>query len=501
MGYGKTLRDRVPAIRFLVEAQKTVWYPILFAVLCIISGSNGRDVYIPVICILCSFVLFSLFFSDDNKVLLAPILMIYYSLGMDNPKARPGGVTDESLLSSFDFASFIFVISLGVVVFIAFVARLIADNSIKAAVQKSKVGAIAILALDAAFMLNGIFSPDYQPINLLYGFIICAAITIFYFFAIGMMKNSPNVVPYACKAMVCTAYVALIQFLIKAYWVFQDGTLFILNSESEIIRINRSYLNLAWGLSTQIAAVFVLGIPAALYLARNCKYSIVSYLSAFMFLIGTALIATRSAILVGTLTFFFGSILCCLRNKKHPINAICCRVLFFILVALSAYTLMRLLAMPSGLDELLYYLRLDDIDDHSRISLWTLGLEHFAQSPVFGLGFDTGTNITNNVFSSMYHCVLVQMLGSMGILGALAFIVHCTCLGVIFFKKVSVDKILLMLIPLMVLGMSLVDNFFFYPNFQIFYSVFLALAEFHLISDEQRNKKIPDISNDAPISN
>ncbi|MBQ2773608.1 MAG: O-antigen ligase family protein [Clostridia bacterium] len=488
MGYGAILRERFPIIKFLVNAQKTVWYPILFAVLCIISGSNGREVYIPLICILCSFVLFSLIFSDDNKVLLVPILMIYYSLGMDNPMARPGGTDGDSLLSSFDFDSFITIISMGVVVFCAFIARLIADGSIKTALKRSKVGMVGILALDAAFMLNGVFSPNYQAMNLLYGFIISAAITIFYFACIGMMKNSRDVVVYACKTMVCTAYVALIQFFIKAYWVFEDGNLFILNAESEIVRINRTYLNLAWGLSTQIAAVFVLGIPAALYLARNRKYSVLSYVSAFMFLIGTVIINTRSAMLVGVAAFLICSVLCCLKNKNHPANAIYCRVLFFVFLAFSSYVVIKLLCIPSGFDEILYYLRLGNYNDSARLKIWARGWQHFLQSPVFGSGFDTGSNISNNVFSSMYHCIIVQFFASMGVFGVVAFAVHGVSFGTVFFKKISINKVLLLFVPLMILGMSLVDNFFFYPNSQIFYAVFLALAEFYMGSDGEEDR-------------
>ena len=44
-------------------------------------------------------------------------------------------------------------------------------------------------------------------------------------------------------------------------------------------------------------------------------------------------------------------------------------------------------------------------------------------------------------------------------------------------RRFSVDKFMLLLVPLMVLAMSLVDNFFFYLNFQIPYAIFLMLAE------------------------
>ena len=76
----------------------------------------------------------------------------------------------------------------------------------------------------------------------------------------------------------------------------------------------------------------------------------------------------------------------------------------------------------------------------------------------------------------MYHCILIQIPAAMGIVGIVAFAVHFFELGKLFFVKFSIDKFLIMILPLMIIGMSMVDNFFFYPNFQILYGVFLALA-------------------------
>jgi hypothetical protein len=244
MGYGIELRERFPAIRWLVEAQKTVWYPILFAVLCIISGSSGHEIYLPIILLLCTFVGFSAIFGDDNKVFLVPMLMIYYSLGMDHIMANPGGgINSDSLLSSFDFSAFVVIIVYGVAVVAIFVARLIYDGSIAAAIKQRRPAAIGILVFDVALLANGAFNPNYTPMTLLYGAIMAVSLTFFYFTASGMLHKTKDFIPYACRAMVCTAYVALIQFLIKAYRMYRIGELFEISSTGEILRLERDSLS------------------------------------------------------------------------------------------------------------------------------------------------------------------------------------------------------------------------------------------------------------------
>ena len=484
MGYGKTLRERIPAIRFLVEAQKTVWYPVLFAVICIISGSYDRRVYIPLILILCSFVLFSILFTDDNKVFLVPMMMIYYCIGRDNTDAKPG-VEDDLLTSSFDMGGFTFIIVCGSVLVAAFIARLIADGSFARAIKRRRIGSYGILAMVAALMLNGAFSPDYTPMNILYGFIIAVTFTLFYFATAGMLEGSRDVIPYACRAMVATSYVALGQFALLVLKLWQSGRLFTVYSP-EIATINRHLFVLSWGLSTAIGAVFVLGIAASLYLARNGKLAPLSYLSAILFLAGTVFINTRSAMLVGAAALLAGAAACCFGNRQHRANVIFCRIAFALIVIAGGVLIYRLSLSEDIFDKILKLLRLNsDYDNSSRLKLWTRGLEDFLRLPVFGAGFDTG-NISNNVFSSMYHCIIVEFLGAMGIVGLWAFIMHLFTMGKIFFSRPSVNKFLLLLLPLMIIGMSLVDNFFFYPNFQIFYCIFLVLAEYY--EDHKQNE-------------
>ncbi len=64
-----------------------------------------------------------------------------------------------------------------------------------------------------------------------------------------------------------------------------------------------------------------------------------------------------------------------------------------------------------------------------------------------------------------------------GFSGGIAFVWHIKDLFVIWIKKTSSLRSLILLMPLLILTMSLADNFFFYLNFQIAYVAFIALAQ------------------------
>ncbi len=505
MGYGAVLRERFPVIKFLVNAQKTIWYPIMFAILCIISGSNGYRIYLPIACVLFVFLLFSVIFADDNKVFFVPVFMMFHSIGMDYPDAIPGGSVNDSMISSFEPFALNHIVMIGILSFAVLVIRLIADGSIKAAIKKRSLGLIGVLALDIAFLTNGIFSSTYNPMTLLYGSIIAASFTVFYFIAAGMLLKSNDPIPFICKTMVSTAYIALFQFLIKAYQLYQTGNFII--QLGDVAIVNRTKLALAWGLPTIIAAVFVLGIPAALYLARKCRFSILSYISALAFLVGAALINTRSALLVGGVIFAVGAILCCFKNKKHPINAISCRIMLALILIAGAYAAIKLISNPDFTDKLMSILRFDIFNnggdlghDSSRVRMWETGWQDFLKNPIFGSGFDTGSNITINLFSNMYHCIIFQLFGSMGIIGVLAFGTHTFMCAKAFFTRFSIEKVLILLIPVMIVGMSLVDNFFFYPNFHIFYCAFIAIAEYMAYNAKGSDSQLQDPADSADIT-
>ena len=474
MGIFAEWREKVPFIKGLVNAQKTVWYPVLFAALCILGGINDHTVYIPVMWVLIAFHLFSVLFTDDNKVFLTPLCMIYFAIGCDTD---PGafGQTGGELLSFMSDDALGHIIAMGIVGVGSFLIRLFVDGSIARVLKKRRAFTWGIIAMDVAFMLNGIGSPTYNTANIGYGALLAMGFTVVYFLVSGMIENSEDPVTYGCYVMVGTAYIALIQALVVAWRLHSDGKLILNASTSPII--NKGLITLGWGISTVIAAVFVLGIPAAMYLAKNRRGSLFTYFSCFLFICGSIIVNTRSAMIVSIGAFAICTLVCCIRGR----NKRAIRIYAIIGLALAVTTFAYILKNVMTFDELLTFLRIDEYRDSGRGSLWKNGIEDFKNSPVFGAGFSDGgypdNKRFNNFYSNMYHCILVQMPGAMGTVGCIAILVHFVELAKTFFKNFSVDKMLLLFVPLMIIGMSLLDNFFFYLEFQIFYGVFLALAE------------------------
>ena len=482
MCFGNALRQKVPIIRFLVEFQKTIWYPIIFAILCVISGTNGYKVYLPIMVVLCAFVLFSVLFTDDNKVFLVPLFMIYFAVGFDNP---PYSYTASNgdMFASFNENALKGIIGCAVVIVTAFLIRLICDGSIKAAFTKRCALTVSILAMDMAFVLNGILGPESHPKNLLYGLIISSGITLVYFLVHGMLHRSTDVVTYGCKVAVCASYVVLAQILVLLIRTYLNDTLFFTWGDNVINRMN---FYLGWGVTTVVGAILVLGVPAAFYLARKCKFSGLLYLSGLLFVMGTFVLDSRSSIVVGAFAAFCGIVLSCFRCK----NKLACRIYAAIIVLLPIGFLIYLFRFTdfgnNSMGEILRSVFELHKGDSGRIEMWKNGIADFLNAPVFGIGFNNGGYATPdlNVYSNMYHCIGIEFLGATGIFGCLAFLFHIFELFKLFFRRFSIDKILLMLAPAMIIVMSLVDNFFFYFNFQIFYGAFLAFAEISIKEKE-----------------
>ncbi len=475
MGIFAKLRESSKTIKYLVCMQKTAWYPILYGSLCFIGGIHDHRVYIPIMWVLISMHLFAVLFADDNKVFLTSLCMTYFALGMDNP-ADSFHVSDGDMLSFMHEDALIHLVAMGVIGIGSLIVRLIIDGSVASALKKRGHFTWSILAMNIAFILNGLFSPTYEIANLGYGMLLAFVLTVVYFLVSGMLDNSESAVKYACTVAVCLAYSAFLQIGTVILRLNANGK-YIITPASGNPYINRSMISLGWGVLTVVAGIIVLGIPAAMYLAKRSRASLFYYLSCFVFILGTVLVNARNAMVAGAAVFAVCALLCCISGKnKGRIR------LYTALSAALAFAVLIYLLCSGGLAEkLMSALRLDSIVDKGRLSLWKNGLGDFAKSPVFGAGFADGGYASearnNNFYSNMYHCILVEIPGAMGIVGCLAFLMHAADILRLTFKRISVDRLLILCLPLVIILMSLLDNFFFYPQFQILYCVFCVAAE------------------------
>lgn len=481
-------RATVP--RLLSRFFNSIAYPILFAILCIISGVNDHTVYLPLICVLTALVVLSALVSTDHKVFLVPLMMAYYSLGKEVDGFSFSTEASVSYLQAFDPNTFPFVCLCGGIMASALLARLIADRTIGRIFKKRGICTVGILAMDVAFLLNGLFSNGYTPLNLLYGTLFGLTITLVYFVTLSMLDGSKDATAYACKTLVCTSYVALIQTIISAVQMyFSQESLFHYSYVLEQNLLRRQVLG--WGLPTIIGAVMVLGIPAAMFLAKNRKCSFLSYISALLLLAGTLLVSARGAMMIGALFFLVCVLIGCFKGKNRRAMRIYTLSLCLLLIGVALYIHTKVISLPDLFSELFSLLRFNIIGEDSRLDLFRNGLEDFLRAPLMGVGIDDGAFapdvLTNNVYSRMYHNTAIQFFASMGLVGVVAFFTHLKQMGEVAVRRFSADKLLILFVPLMLLALSMVDNFFFYPNFQIIYAVFLAIAE-HMLEEARATR-------------
>ena len=500
------IRENNKIIAFLVRLQNSSLYPILFAVICAISGVCGKEVYLPCIWFLTLTVVFAGLFTDDFKVFLVPALLLYYAIGFDVPSDYFSHHVADANTPPFDQSSiWHFAICIALIVGVL-IFRIITSGMLKDILVKKGLFFWGIIAINVALLLNGIFSPHWRPINVLYGALMGIGLLVFYCLFLVFLSHSKNVISYACKTLTCAGGIAVAQTATLAVRLYMAGTLGSMTEGGEFLWINRPMLSLAWGVPTITGAVIAMAIPAVLYLARKCKYPILSCSVALVFLGSLFFIGSRSSILFGGIAFFIGLIICCFKNK----NKICNRVFTLSLVTIGLLCVVAILILSGDLIGLIKKavttIRLNFIFDNDitfrdifeeRTDIWIGGLRDFLSAPLFGVGFSTGRDTTPiglhyNVFDIMYHNIIVEFLGSMGIFGILAFLYHLKHGIELMFRKFSWSRILVLMVPILILLMSLLDNFFFYPNFAIVYALFIACAE--LMLEGSRAKALSNIN-------
>ena len=452
------------------------WYPALYAALCVLSGVNGKSVYVPVACMLVALIILSCFFATKRRSFIAPVLLSFYCIGVDNPDGF--NANKAELLAYYDQGSFLQVCAVGVIGAAFLLARLIQMGVFRKENQGKPSFLWGILLMDAAFILNGIGSEHWKPINVVYGLLFAAVLTFFYFLFRGCLTGSREDREFICRITVVMSVIALFQIAIMFIRHWQAGTLFAFDQIKKQWNLDRNITSLGWGVATSVGGVLVLGVPAAMYLAARVRRGWLWYLVAVALTAAVLITRSRAALVAAVIFLMTGAILGCAwgENKKQNRS---------ITVTLAALGTGAMIAGEAAgwldLTAIAAYTRLDAILEGARWDMWSTAWEDFCSAPLLGVGFEKGAYAVedrlNNVFSNMYHGIVPQFCGAMGILGVTAFGWHLFELGRAVLRRFTVEKLFFLLVPAMIITMSMADNFFFYANYQFVYCLFLALIE------------------------
>lgn len=474
----RELRENNKIIAALVAWQKTVWYPVFYAVCGVLSCSFGWQVYVPVFYILALTVLFAALFCDDIKVLLTPVFLTYFCIGSDVELNLD--ISTGNVFQTWSTGGLVNMIIAGVILIGSIVFRFIHDGLLVDIFRKRGILTTGMACIAFALVFNGVFSPTWQPLDLAFGLLIAGGLMLMYFVVLAVSNHTHDLVNYICTVcLVCGLMIGL-QAVILLARTAANGQLFVTEAGQLTGRVDRHYLVLGWGVANLVAGMLALLIPPVMYLAYCRRYCVVSYLSAVFMYVVIVLLNARTSMLMGGIILIVCIIICCF-GKNRSANRLL--TLFIVLATvLGVIISMSVIGFDKLPDYIANLLRLSD-GDSARFPRWLNGMGDFAKAPVFGAGFMDGgvdVGIDGNMYSNMYHNIGVEILGSLGIVGVLAFIVHIKGMLELCLRKFRTERFLIGLGAVTVLMISLLDNFFFYFSAQIFYGAYLAVAEVQL---------------------
>lgn len=480
--FGK-IRDNNKVIAGIVRWQKTVWFPIAYAALAVLACTFGMYAYVPVFYIYAVTAVFTVFFNDDIKVLLVPLLLTYFAIGGDqNITLHTAGNDIEAL---FEPAGLAQIIVGGVIIILALAYRLVRDGVIKTAFTRRGIFTFGLLALAVSFLLNGVFSPTWEPLDLAYGLFEAVGILLVYFIVLALSDRTKELIPYACKLCLICGLMIGCEVITLALKLQVADKFIIWDGDGHFVDLNRECILLGWGVGHLIAAMLATMIPAAMYVAHSLKHGTWAILAAVFFYALIMLLRARTSMLMGAVIFIACAVVCCVHGPNRKKNLI----MILSLVGVIAIGFIAVFAVygwenvPVVLRMIKEFLRFDE-KDSGRFVRWEDGVQDFLKAPVFGAGFVDGgvppEVQQGNVFANMYHNIGVEIIGSLGVVGVIAVLWHLKNLAEVTARRFRVERLLLMAVPLTVILTSLLDNFFFYFNIQMFYGLFLALAEVQL---------------------
>lgn len=461
------------AQKWLQRAVGSVLFPVVTAAVTLICYYAGWDMA-TIFYIGTCFLLIFLFCKDVTPAFCLFLFMDIIISLQNTPSyliKNLGGTVSAFYTSAQNLVPIIIIVAADVT---ALLYRAV-SSALRRRLRPSSMG-LSMCALAIALTLNGIFYSGYTAMDFVYGLLIGLCFAAIYFIisacAVVNKHTLERLAVYFAVFFVCLAFE-----LISAYFtregLFANG------------KINRGKLFFGWGMYNTMGMLLCLSMPALFYLAIIKKHGGIFTALAMADEACIMLSMSRQSILFGSVIFIIGFIwLCVKRGGWYRLINLAVLAVFIGACALVVYNNYDLfLESISSL--------LDGVQSGGgRFKLWKQALENFKAYPAFGVGFfasiegDPGfPNI--GLVPDMYHDTLLQMAGSCGALGLIAYIIHRAHTVTSYFKNINTGRTFLALTMLSLILVSVLDNhlFYFFPT--IIYS---ALTAFLSVSQKRNDE-------------
>lgn len=369
----------------------------------------------------------------------------------------------------------------GIVAFAVIYRLLFFGNFKKLFKPNSLVWGLICIAI--AFALSGRTSEDYNKSDFYFGLIQAGTFLIIYMFFATTQRKENFTFDYVANLLI-TIFVYMIALLIYLYATRFEGFMHFSSKWKDC-------LTPGWGWSLDIGTYLTLGIAVLFYKIYKGKrvamwftLIVVGVVALFFSLSRGAILSTVALILIGFVGAFF--------KKEIRWKVLLCTLIATLIISVIVTILIRTDNSKYFFD---YFLERGFADwDSGRFKIWKQFWDFFEENKVFGVGFDVKLKeavvLENGIFaiySLLAHNVLLQMLGSCGIIGFVALAIHLIQVCLVCFDTKDKNKKFFTLAIFTFLFMSMLDTIFFKAQFTFVYLGLLLVCE---LSCEKEKEKL-----------
>ncbi|MBR4800954.1 MAG: O-antigen ligase family protein [Clostridia bacterium] len=271
---------------------------------------------------------------------------------------------------------------------------------------------------------------------------------------------------------------------------------------------SHEWIDLGWGIDNNVATLLLLSAPMCFYLATKKEHPTPYILVGVIHYLGIVSAYSRGGLLFAVVTAPIVLVATILKSKNKSESLIIIICLIIVALTALAFVFDKIKAIISGIFE-------DGLKSSSRILLYKDALHQFAAHPIFGVGtgYD-GPDYENHVEEIVFywfHSTFFQVVGSMGIVGIIAYGWNYLKRAKVIFKNIFKDTFILFSF-LSLLGFelySMIDTGTFVPlpTMMIVFIMFATIEKHHkeqlLLDDRLMNEEYvlePLVPNQEPES-
>lgn len=408
------------------------------------------------------FVSVALIFSQDTKIILAPILYYQMAFSYLNGLSYNKYPNDPHLFDNPEIQ--IYLIILISIIALSFAFNFFIFQQYKKILSKSRYCIIGLIVLSIGYMLGGAFSSKYSFRNLLFSFSNVSMVVAMVVYIIDTaFLDKKNIMKYISHLMVATIVIISIQML----------NIYIANDVIRNGEIQKWYIRTGWGIHNNFAGYICIAYPFIFYLAKeNKKYLLFIPIS----VLTVVFTLSRNGILIIALELLI-TLIFALKQIKFNKKILIISLSFLIVVG----------ALIGGLFHkeifnLFATMIETGFDFNGRDEIYSFGINEFIRNPIFGSGWFTIDQLADEAMRSptsfapalKYHNIVIQLLACCGIFGLGCFIFFVFHISRSLLKNKNIGSLICYLAIIVLIASSILDNFFFDYGFERFLSIFIV---------------------------